>query len=162
MAATAPAASTTVAIAVTSSAQFGIARSSPGRRHDAPDGSEPLALVALVGRVLELGTRGLEQLAWHDRPEVAQGVGVLDDVRDLVGIVGPVRSVVAHGYLASSTRVPNVPVLGGPETAVGRCIQPWLGCDLMAQAPTDVPAIPDYQRLLDGKVAVVTGGGDGI
>ena len=32
----------------------------------------------------------------------------------------------------------------------------------MAQQPTDVPAIPDYQRLLDGKVAVVTGGGDGI
>src|SRR6478609_8807449 len=32
----------------------------------------------------------------------------------------------------------------------------------MAQEPTDVPAIPDYQRLLDGKVAVVTGGGDGI
>jgi len=32
----------------------------------------------------------------------------------------------------------------------------------MAQKPTDVPAIPDYQRLLDGKVAVVTGGGDGI
>jgi NAD(P)-dependent dehydrogenase (short-subunit alcohol dehydrogenase family) len=32
----------------------------------------------------------------------------------------------------------------------------------MAQEPTDVPAIPDYQRLLDGKVAVVTGGRDGI
>jgi len=32
----------------------------------------------------------------------------------------------------------------------------------MAQEPTDVPAIPDYQRLLEGKVAVVTGGGDGI
>ncbi len=32
----------------------------------------------------------------------------------------------------------------------------------MTQEPTDVPAIPDYQRLLDGKVAVVTGGGDGI
>jgi NAD(P)-dependent dehydrogenase (short-subunit alcohol dehydrogenase family) len=28
--------------------------------------------------------------------------------------------------------------------------------------PTDVPPIPDYGRLLDGKVAVVTGGGDGI
>jgi NAD(P)-dependent dehydrogenase (short-subunit alcohol dehydrogenase family) len=28
--------------------------------------------------------------------------------------------------------------------------------------PTDVPPIPDYRRLLDGKVAVVTGGGDGI
>src|SRR3954466_9362455 len=32
----------------------------------------------------------------------------------------------------------------------------------MAQEPTDVPAIPNYQRLLDGKVAVVSGGGDGI
>ncbi|HLM19697.1 MAG TPA: SDR family NAD(P)-dependent oxidoreductase, partial [Acidimicrobiia bacterium] len=32
----------------------------------------------------------------------------------------------------------------------------------MAQEPTDVPAIADYRRLLDGKVAVVTGGGDGI
>src|SRR5947209_14816782 len=32
----------------------------------------------------------------------------------------------------------------------------------MAQQPTDVPAIRDYQRLLDGKVAVITGGGDGI
>src|SRR5436190_15619557 len=32
----------------------------------------------------------------------------------------------------------------------------------MAQEPTDVPAITNYQRLLDGKVAVVTGGGDGI
>src|SRR5215208_3346740 len=32
----------------------------------------------------------------------------------------------------------------------------------MAQEPTDVPAIPDYRRLLEGKVAVVTGGGDGI
>jgi NAD(P)-dependent dehydrogenase (short-subunit alcohol dehydrogenase family) len=32
----------------------------------------------------------------------------------------------------------------------------------MAQEPTDVPAIDDYRRLLDGKIAVVTGGGDGI
>jgi NAD(P)-dependent dehydrogenase (short-subunit alcohol dehydrogenase family) len=32
----------------------------------------------------------------------------------------------------------------------------------MAQEPTDVPAIDDYRRLLDGSVAVVTGGGDGI
>jgi NAD(P)-dependent dehydrogenase (short-subunit alcohol dehydrogenase family) len=32
----------------------------------------------------------------------------------------------------------------------------------MAQEPTDVPAIGDWQKLLDGKVAVVTGGGDGI
>jgi NAD(P)-dependent dehydrogenase (short-subunit alcohol dehydrogenase family) len=32
----------------------------------------------------------------------------------------------------------------------------------MAQEPTDVPAIPDYQRLLEGRVTVVTGGGDGI
>lgn len=32
----------------------------------------------------------------------------------------------------------------------------------MAQAPTDVPVIPDWTKLLDGKVAVVTGGGDGI
>ena len=30
------------------------------------------------------------------------------------------------------------------------------------QQPTDVPAISDWNRLLDGKVAVVTGGGDGI
>ena len=32
----------------------------------------------------------------------------------------------------------------------------------MAQEPTDVPPIADWNRLLDGKVAVVTGGGDGI
>jgi NAD(P)-dependent dehydrogenase (short-subunit alcohol dehydrogenase family) len=32
----------------------------------------------------------------------------------------------------------------------------------MPQEPTDVPAISDYRQLLDGKVAVVTGGGDGI
>ncbi len=32
----------------------------------------------------------------------------------------------------------------------------------MAQQPTDVPVIPDWTKLLDGKVAVVTGGGDGI
>ncbi len=32
----------------------------------------------------------------------------------------------------------------------------------MAQEPTDVPVIPDLTKLLDGKVAVVTGGGDGI
>jgi NAD(P)-dependent dehydrogenase (short-subunit alcohol dehydrogenase family) len=30
------------------------------------------------------------------------------------------------------------------------------------QKPTDVTPIPDWSRLLDGKVAVVTGGGDGI
>ncbi len=30
------------------------------------------------------------------------------------------------------------------------------------QVPEDVAAIPDWNRLLDGKVAVVTGGGDGI
>jgi NAD(P)-dependent dehydrogenase (short-subunit alcohol dehydrogenase family) len=30
------------------------------------------------------------------------------------------------------------------------------------QQPTDVPPIEDWNRLLDGKVAVVTGGGDGI
>jgi NAD(P)-dependent dehydrogenase (short-subunit alcohol dehydrogenase family) len=32
----------------------------------------------------------------------------------------------------------------------------------MAQQPSDVPPIPDFNRLLDGRVAVVTGGGDGI
>jgi len=32
----------------------------------------------------------------------------------------------------------------------------------MAQEPSDVPVIPDWTKLLDGKVAVVTGGGDGI
>lgn len=31
-----------------------------------------------------------------------------------------------------------------------------------APQPSDVPAIDDWNRLLDGKVAVVTGGGDGI
>lgn len=31
-----------------------------------------------------------------------------------------------------------------------------------AQRPEDVAAIPDWNRMLDGKVAVVTGGGDGI
>ena len=30
------------------------------------------------------------------------------------------------------------------------------------QQPTDVPAIDDWNRLLEGRVAVVTGGGDGI
>jgi NAD(P)-dependent dehydrogenase (short-subunit alcohol dehydrogenase family) len=30
------------------------------------------------------------------------------------------------------------------------------------QGPENVPPIPDYGRLLDGRVAVVTGGGDGI
>ena len=30
------------------------------------------------------------------------------------------------------------------------------------QRPTDVPPIDDWNRLLDGRVAVVTGGGDGI
>jgi NAD(P)-dependent dehydrogenase (short-subunit alcohol dehydrogenase family) len=33
---------------------------------------------------------------------------------------------------------------------------------MSSQQPTDVAAIPDWGRLLDGKVAVVTGGGDGI
>jgi NAD(P)-dependent dehydrogenase (short-subunit alcohol dehydrogenase family) len=32
----------------------------------------------------------------------------------------------------------------------------------MPQEPTDVPAIADWNKLLDDKVAVVTGGGDGI
>jgi NAD(P)-dependent dehydrogenase (short-subunit alcohol dehydrogenase family) len=32
----------------------------------------------------------------------------------------------------------------------------------MAQLPTDVPPIADWNRLLDGRVAVVTGGGAGI
>lgn len=32
----------------------------------------------------------------------------------------------------------------------------------MTTEPTDVPPIEDWNRLLDGKVAVVTGGGDGI
>ena len=32
----------------------------------------------------------------------------------------------------------------------------------MPQTPADVPAIDDWNRLLDGRVAVVTGGGDGI
>jgi NAD(P)-dependent dehydrogenase (short-subunit alcohol dehydrogenase family) len=32
----------------------------------------------------------------------------------------------------------------------------------MPQQPTDVPRIDDWNRLLDGRVAVVTGGGDGI
>jgi NAD(P)-dependent dehydrogenase (short-subunit alcohol dehydrogenase family) len=33
---------------------------------------------------------------------------------------------------------------------------------MTTQHPTDVPPIADWNRLLDGKVAVVTGGGDGI
>ncbi len=32
----------------------------------------------------------------------------------------------------------------------------------MTQVPENVPPIPDWNRLLDGRVAVVTGGGDGI
>jgi NAD(P)-dependent dehydrogenase (short-subunit alcohol dehydrogenase family) len=32
----------------------------------------------------------------------------------------------------------------------------------VTQSPDNVPPIPDYARLLDGRVAVVTGGGDGI
>ena len=32
----------------------------------------------------------------------------------------------------------------------------------MTQEPTDVPDIADWNRLLDGRIAVVTGGGDGI
>ncbi|MCU1375639.1 MAG: 3-oxoacyl-ACP reductase, partial [Actinomycetia bacterium] len=32
----------------------------------------------------------------------------------------------------------------------------------MTQQPTDVPPIDDWSRLLDDRVAVVTGGGDGI
>lgn len=32
----------------------------------------------------------------------------------------------------------------------------------MPQQPTDVPPIDDWNRLLEGKIAVVTGGGDGI
>jgi NAD(P)-dependent dehydrogenase (short-subunit alcohol dehydrogenase family) len=32
----------------------------------------------------------------------------------------------------------------------------------LAQSPSDVPRIGDWNRLLDGRVAVVTGGGDGI
>ena len=30
------------------------------------------------------------------------------------------------------------------------------------QQPSDVPAIDDWNRLLEGRIAVVTGGGDGI
>ena len=33
---------------------------------------------------------------------------------------------------------------------------------MSSQRPTDVPPIGDWNRLLDGRVAVVTGGGDGI
>ena len=33
---------------------------------------------------------------------------------------------------------------------------------MTTQQPTDVPAIEDWSRLLDGRVAVITGGGDGI
>ena len=33
---------------------------------------------------------------------------------------------------------------------------------MTTQRPADVPAIADYNRLLEGKVALVTGGGDGI
>jgi NAD(P)-dependent dehydrogenase (short-subunit alcohol dehydrogenase family) len=33
---------------------------------------------------------------------------------------------------------------------------------MSTQQPTDVPAIDDWNRLLEGRVAVVTGGGDGI
>jgi NAD(P)-dependent dehydrogenase (short-subunit alcohol dehydrogenase family) len=33
---------------------------------------------------------------------------------------------------------------------------------MSSQQPTDVPEIADWNRLLDGRVAVVTGGGDGI
>ena len=33
---------------------------------------------------------------------------------------------------------------------------------MSSQQPTDVPPIGDWNRLLDGRVAVVTGGGDGI
>jgi len=33
---------------------------------------------------------------------------------------------------------------------------------MSSQQPTDVPPIEDWNRLLEGKVAVVTGGGDGI
>ena len=33
---------------------------------------------------------------------------------------------------------------------------------MATQLPTNVPAIADWNRLLDGRVAVVTGGGDGI
>jgi NAD(P)-dependent dehydrogenase (short-subunit alcohol dehydrogenase family) len=33
---------------------------------------------------------------------------------------------------------------------------------VVAQRPDDVPRIDDWRRLLDGRVAVVTGGGDGI
>ena len=33
---------------------------------------------------------------------------------------------------------------------------------MSTQQPTDVPPIEDWNRLLDGRVAVVTGGGDGI
>jgi NAD(P)-dependent dehydrogenase (short-subunit alcohol dehydrogenase family) len=33
---------------------------------------------------------------------------------------------------------------------------------MSSQQPTDVPPIGDWDRLLDGRVAVVTGGGDGI
>ena len=37
-----------------------------------------------------------------------------------------------------------------------------LRCPAWPQDPADVPAIDDWSTLLDGKVAVVTGGGDGI
>src|SRR6516164_8409041 len=33
---------------------------------------------------------------------------------------------------------------------------------MSTQQPSDVTAINDWNRLLDGKVAIVTGGGDGI
>jgi NAD(P)-dependent dehydrogenase (short-subunit alcohol dehydrogenase family) len=33
---------------------------------------------------------------------------------------------------------------------------------MSTQKPTDVPAIEDWNRMLEGRVAVVTGGGDGI
>jgi NAD(P)-dependent dehydrogenase (short-subunit alcohol dehydrogenase family) len=33
---------------------------------------------------------------------------------------------------------------------------------MSSQQPTDVPEIADWNRLLDGRVAVITGGGDGI
>jgi NAD(P)-dependent dehydrogenase (short-subunit alcohol dehydrogenase family) len=42
-------------------------------------------------------------------------------------------------------------------------IAPWYDARAMsAQKPGDVPPIRDWSRLLDGQIAVVTGGGDGI
>src|SRR6188768_746463 len=81
-------------------------------------------------------------------------------------IVGSSAGDRAGPYLAISVRAglgaPRRHRLGSPVERNDMEDTMDDGTDGRTQHESDVPPIADWNRLLDGKVAVVTGGGDGI